>query len=342
MDIVERYKVLNTSYDKVLIYHLGIDAGFFTEYTYMLHAMLYCLQHKIQFKLYSDDANFRYDKGWSDFFLSFCEEVHESFHHKYNKHRLPLWKVILRNKDWKVAQWKMKCGVLNILGDFNAWKFYRKRVLLNHHIQFNADSHFYVPELGLDGDYFDAFKMMVDITWRFNIETERDVMTLIQGLKLPEGYVGCQVRAGDKVIETELLSPELYVQVLEKRACVKNIFVLTDDYQVFKMLQMKSPNNLWYTLCDDIEGGYVNNVFSRQIGERKKRQMIRFIASMQILMKASFFIGSITTAPSLFLLKLFCPNHCPIDCSSEIFERVACLRMDERCRIAKNYLSGCN
>lgn len=46
-----------------MIFHLGIDAGFFTEYTYMLHAMLYCLQHKIQFKLYSDDANFGWEKG---------------------------------------------------------------------------------------------------------------------------------------------------------------------------------------------------------------------------------------------------------------------------------------
>ena len=51
-----------------MIYHIGIDAGFFTEYTYMLHAMLYCLQHKIQFKLYSDDANFGWEKGWEDCF----------------------------------------------------------------------------------------------------------------------------------------------------------------------------------------------------------------------------------------------------------------------------------
>ena len=51
-----------------MIYHIGIDAGFFTEYTYMLHAMLYCLQHKIQFKLYSDDANFGWEKGWEELF----------------------------------------------------------------------------------------------------------------------------------------------------------------------------------------------------------------------------------------------------------------------------------
>ena len=61
-DLATRYHLLNSSFKKTMIYHIGIDAGFFTEYTYMLHAMLYCLQHKIQFKLYSDDANFGYGK----------------------------------------------------------------------------------------------------------------------------------------------------------------------------------------------------------------------------------------------------------------------------------------
>ena len=63
-DLATKYHLLNRSFKKTMIYHIGIDAGFFTEYTYMLHAMLYCLQHKIQFKLYSDDANFGWEKGW--------------------------------------------------------------------------------------------------------------------------------------------------------------------------------------------------------------------------------------------------------------------------------------
>ena len=62
-NLTTTYRLLNSSFRKTMIFHLGIDAGFFTEYTYMLHAMLYCLQHKIQFKLYSDDANFGWEKG---------------------------------------------------------------------------------------------------------------------------------------------------------------------------------------------------------------------------------------------------------------------------------------
>ena len=60
-----------------MIFHLGIDAGFFTEYTYMLHAMLYCLQHKIQFKLYSDDANFGWEKHLQHPPPAFVESIDE-------------------------------------------------------------------------------------------------------------------------------------------------------------------------------------------------------------------------------------------------------------------------
>lgn len=70
-NLTTTYRLLNSSFRKTMIFHLGIDAGFFTEYTYMLHAMLYCLQHKIQFKLYSDDANFGWEKGWTDCFVPF-------------------------------------------------------------------------------------------------------------------------------------------------------------------------------------------------------------------------------------------------------------------------------
>lgn len=341
MDIVTRYKKINESFGKVLIYHLGIDAGFFTEYTYMLNAMLFCLQHKIQFKLYSDDANFRYKKGWTDYFLPFCEEVHEDFHHKYNKHRLPTWRKILKEANWKVAKWKLKCTVLNICGDIFALKSYHKRVLLNHQVNFNENTNFNIPELGINGSYLDAFKVMVNITWRLNDGVKEKVYKLINDLNLSENYVGCQIRGGDKVIETELLSSEYYFQVINEKQCLmKDIFVLTDDIRIFQMLQEKYPEVHWLTLCSSGEKGYVNNSFSSKMGELKLEQMVRFIASIEILMKASLFIGTITAGPSFFLLKLFYPNHFPIDCSPEEFEELANLRMVERCKIAESYLKN--
>ena len=341
MDIANRYKIINESFENVMIYHIGVDAGFFTEYTYMFNAMLFCLQHKIQFKLYSDDANFRYKEGWTDYFMPFCEEVHEGFHHKYNKHRLPSWKRILEEANWDVARWKLKCSFLNVCGDSLALMTYHKKVLLNHHVKFDDNTYFNIPELGIKGGYLDAFKVMVNITWRLNNRVKKEAYKLIDELNLSDNYVGCQIRGGDKVTETELLSSEFYFQIISEKKCLtKDIFVLTDDYRIFQLLQDKHPEVHWLTLCSSDEKGYVNSNFSSKSGDIKWRQMVRFIASIEILMKASLFIGSITAGPSFFLLKLSYPNHSPIDCLPEQFRELANLRMVERCKIAENFIKN--
>lgn len=176
-NLTTTYRLLNSSFRKTMIFHLGIDAGFFTEYTYMLHAMLYCLQHKIQFKLYSDDANFGWEKGWTDCFVPFCEEVHEAFHHTYNTHRLPSWKALMKDKKLpktKLMKWKLKATCKNITGETLAFLTYKKPVLLNCHLKFDPNQHFHIPELGIDGDYLHAFRKMTEITWKLNEVTGRE------------------------------------------------------------------------------------------------------------------------------------------------------------------------
>ena len=170
-DLATRYHLLNSSFKKTMIYHIGIDAGFFTEYTYMLHAMLYCLQHKIQFKLYSDDANFGWEKGWEDCFAPFCEQVHEPFHHTYNTHRLPSWQALMKDKKLpktKLLKWKLKVTCKNIIGKALAFFTYGKPVRLNFQVTFNPNQHFHIPELGIDGDYLHTFQKLTEITWKLN------------------------------------------------------------------------------------------------------------------------------------------------------------------------------
>ena len=57
--IEQDYEALNRSYSREFVYHLGCEAGFFSEYNNMVLAMLYCAKHHIRFALYSSDANFK-------------------------------------------------------------------------------------------------------------------------------------------------------------------------------------------------------------------------------------------------------------------------------------------
>ena len=68
MDLVD-YQKLNDSFKPTLVFHLGVEAGFFSEFNNMVLAMLYCLHHAIRFVLYSDNANFKVGKGWDNHFF---------------------------------------------------------------------------------------------------------------------------------------------------------------------------------------------------------------------------------------------------------------------------------
>ena len=257
-NLTTTYRLLNNSFRKTMIFHLGIDAGFFTEYTYMLHAMLYCLQHKIQFKLYSDDANFGWEKGWTDCFVPFCEEVHEAFHHTYNTHRLPSWKALMKDKKLPktiLMIWKLKATCKNITGETLAFLTYKKPVLLNCHLKFDPNQHFHIPELGIDGDYLHAFRKMTEITWKLNEVTGRECQHLADNLQLPQEYIGCQIRGGDKITETNLLPAEYYIRLIKQKTDLRDVFVLTDDYRIFRQVQSLAPDIRWYTLCDSGEKG---------------------------------------------------------------------------------------
>lgn len=338
-DISRKYQVLNRSFKKRMIWHLGIDAGFFAEYTYMLNAMLYCLKHHIQFVLYSKDANFGCENGWGDYFEPFCEEVDEDFHSRYNKHRVPSWKKIFGTKSVRMLKWKLKSVFQNRMGDVMAYRHYRQWVLLNHHLKFDFSEHYYIPELGIDGNYLHAFKVMVDITWHLKPELKEEGRKLIAQLKLPDSFIGCQVRGGDKITETELLTTDFFINTIRECNRKENLaFVLTDDFRIYEELQVKCPELEWRTLCAPQEAGYINSSFSVIKGKEKYAQMLRFLTSMEVLMHSSFFIGSVTTGPSLFLLKWFYPNHCPIDCSRHLFDEVVTMPIAGRSRISKVFL----
>ena len=102
---IEEYQKLNSSFKKKLIYKVGLDCGFFSEYNNMILAMSYCLIHKIQFVLSSNNANFDNENGWCGFFEPFCEDVITSkdLHYKTVNWKYML-KILLRQKDLRILR----------------------------------------------------------------------------------------------------------------------------------------------------------------------------------------------------------------------------------------------
>ena len=59
-EFIKKYNEVNFSYKDKCIFYIGHSSGFFAEFNYMVLAIIYCLVHNIQFKLYSsmNDINF--------------------------------------------------------------------------------------------------------------------------------------------------------------------------------------------------------------------------------------------------------------------------------------------
>lgn len=346
MSLLSRYRQLNASYRPVLVWHLGVDAGFFAEYTAMIGAMLYCLERHWQFRLYSRDATFGVGQGWTDFFDLFCEEETAAFHHRYNLYASRPWRYILQRpaaERKRLAKWKLKLTVLHAVGNAKSLLTYHHRVRLSHNVHFDATKHFHIPELDIDGDYCHAFSRMVEITWHFNAETTAVYQRLKAELQLPGDYVSCQLRGGDKVTETALIAPEQIAERLQSEAPNAPVFVLSDDYALYRRFVEAATPRPCFTLCQPTEAGYDNSQFRADGGEAKRQQMMRFLTSMQLLMDSRLFLGSITSGPSLFVHKL--RLHDPvrrsiaIDCPPHRILEATMLPIAERSRIADETLN---
>ena len=209
---------------------------------------------------------------------------------------------------------------------------------MNSDIHFKEENHYFIPELGINGGYTQAMNKLIEITWRPNRYIHETYLREKQRIKLPQSYVGCQIRGGDKITETTLLSPDYFISAIKKHSNTQNIFVLTDDFRIYKYLTDKYPEFQIYTLCSETEQGYVNKDFCKSAHEDKRSQMLRFITSIQILMESETSIVSITTGPSLFLLLKLYPRAKPIDCSADMLTCLFTKTIAERGSISQRFI----
>lgn len=315
-ELVEAYRRLNGSFQKKCVFHVGASAGFFSEYNMMLLAMLYCLTHHIRFVLFSADANFAYDKGWTDYFESFCDEVRSSQHCKLNQRPVGGWKTMWRMAREKrsvgILCWKLKSQLFSLMAFFHkrcTGVTYYTQDIWHELLSLRTDGRYRIPELGIDGDLSTALRTLARITWRFNPEAMNEIRKIRSAITLPEKYMGCQMRGGDKFIEFALVPVEDYISVFKSCPDIKDVFVLTDDYRIMEELQNHYKDYCWHSLCQPSEQGYFHGDFVKNGKDYLRRRMLRFFASIDILTGASFYVGTRTSNPSVFLY-IFMPEAC--------------------------------
>jgi hypothetical protein len=288
MDLLDRYRRLNEGFPKRFYFHLGVNAGFFSEFNNMLIAMLYCLEHEIQFVLYSADANFRTDRGWRDFFEPFCPETEDEFHHANNYRWLKVYHV---RRKLRLYFQKRRRGIDYLTHDL--WRKYKSEDF--------AKKRFYIPELGIDGGILDATRVIHSFVWRYNDETRRAVESRKAAIALPERYLGIHIRGGDKFIEHEVFEAAPYIRKAAAVSELRSAFVLTDDYSVFERLRSEYPEWSFATTCSPEERGYFNDEYQKLETAAKAERLVKLFAAMDLLAGAEHFIGTFSSNPGMNL-----------------------------------------
>jgi hypothetical protein len=287
MDPVD-YQKRNDAFKPTLVFHLGAEAGFFSEFNNMVLAMLYCLRHEIRFVLYSDNANFKVSRGWEDFFLPFCEETRRPEHREFNR-RLPPDRIAPEERE-RIDAFKKSNGIAFLTHEL--WNRFRSS-------DFERQSFSLSNRHGLDLQ--SAAGVLVSMLWRYNVPIHASVEAMRRRVSLPGDYLGIHVRAGDKAVEAPLKDISHYMDRAKTHSSLRDVFLSTDDYAVVEEACRRYPGYSFRTLCTPSERGYVHQDFMRQHARVRQWRLLNFFSAIEILASARYFFGSISTNPGMYL-----------------------------------------
>ncbi|MGI4751466.1 MAG: hypothetical protein ACRYFB_12605 [Janthinobacterium lividum] len=288
-DWIKNYNKLNDSFNKTLVFRVGIQAGLYSEINHMFLAILFCLKNNIKFILSSVNNNFSYEKGWEDYFLPFCEENRSKLYLKYNARSYQIKPTIPNIIKTKLV--KKLTGINYLTQDI--WTFIRDAKFQNE--TFN------IPSLEISGNLVSALQIVVNHIWHFQPAIQEEVTTKITPLNLPSNYVGVHLRSGDKSTEAKISPVQKYIDYIKNTTPLKDLFVLTDDYKNIKEIQRSFSEYKVYSFCQENEKGFSEGAYNKLDKEDKKKITIKLLTDTEVLYKSATFIGTFSSNVGLFI-----------------------------------------
>ena len=275
------YQNLNRDQQRRVIFALT-NRGFASELNNLLSAILYCLDEGIEFRMQSRWWTGKHDRGWEDYFLPFCQENNHWF-----DRRPSVWST---NLPRRAVDWAHRAVMPNRLLAHDIFELLRGEEF--------AARRFAIPELGIDGDVFEAKQKILGMVYRHNDEVERSLQAHSEMLKRIKPFVSVHVRRGDKVApktwEADAIPVEDYIAEIRRVAPeTRRVFVATDDYSGLKAFQARCPS-AWevFSLCPKENRGYVHLDFGAERSDLKKQQMLLLFSDLHFLRNSERFIGT--------------------------------------------------
>ncbi len=295
--LLPNYAETNESFEKKLVFHLGSRSGFFSEYNNMLLCMIYCLQHRIQFQLFSRDLSLGFENGWTDYFEPFCPETSNGLHRLFNsRFPRPTPQFKLRKAFGPLVKSLTGCDYLT----YELWDEFR--ALCSEDGWQRLENRGRETESGdqksVHGDIASLREQchdLVEMTWRFKPEIKEDIRKEAEEADLPKNYLAVHIRRGDKIKENEDSPLATYMEKLKSLSILRDVLVMTDDYRIFKQLITDYPDWSFHTLENDKQDGYQHRKNKKTSAQKKRDGTIRFFAGIELSANAEHFVGTFSS-----------------------------------------------
>lgn len=282
----DKYNCENNSYEKSMIFRVGIEAGLYSELVGVMECMLYCHIHHMKFILYSQDANFSNGNGWEEFFEPFCEKnqdiLNKFVNRRYYYTGMRKWLFEIPDRILSgILKKRNKIDYLtkDFFTEFTSRKFW--------------ESDLKWELFDMDGTVYPEIHKIRMFTLRYNKPTYKEINELIMSIKLPEEYISIQIRGGDKISEyKKLYNANDCMEIMENSGIeIKNLFIFTDDYRNVEIIKERHKDWNVYTLTHQNEQGYNNDVFQKQSWDVKRRNLIKLFAMVEICIESKLHFG---------------------------------------------------
>ncbi len=293
------------SIKKTKIFWQLTDRGFGSEILLLAMGILFAEKNKLKFILNSEYSNFTIQNGWSDYFEPFCKEVKGRLYKK-NFH---FWES---DKKTKTKKFRYKIKLMLFLGAdtrliHEAWP-----LIWNGNFEkelYSSKKYAYK-----DASCKKALSVVLSKIFKFNVETTKNINTLISKLNLPSNYLSFHIRRGDKVYgewkEADVIDTKKFANTYTENHNGEDLYILTDDYSVIIELKKLLPETNIITLCQPEENGYNNYEFTNSSIEIRSQKIIKLLAEITICKNSKYFIGTYTTNLSRVIALLRDENNC--------------------------------
>lgn len=290
--LLEDYKKINNSFKRHCVYRIGNEAGFFSEINNMVMAMVFCLENKLQFRLYSANSNFGNDI-WKDYLLPFTKHTTAKSHALFNErpyiHKQPHPLDI--NELFSI-----KKSLSTQLLTQDVWPYIRNKEFYN--LEHFVDSPYISGNLTL------VTSILINCIWNYNSGVKKRISQLMETIKTPEKYAAIFVRRGDKYIEAPLQEIKKYIDKVDALTNSKDfpLFISSDDSRIILEAKHLFPDrNFIHFNFEGDKGYFMEDFKSNYSKEQQKAKIIQLLAQVDVLKKAAYFVGTYSTNVGVFI-----------------------------------------